>query len=110
MLDSKIVGGLVVDGTGEKPYRADVGIKDGKIVEVRRTAAGGVGIESEASETLDAAGRIVTPGFVDIHTHYDGQVTWDPLLEPSSVMASPPSCPVTAGSASHRCARAAKSG
>jgi N-acyl-D-amino-acid deacylase len=85
MLDSKIVGGLVVDGTGEEPYRADVGIKDGKIVEVRRTSGGGGGIESEAGETLDAAGRIVTPGFVDIHTHYDGQVTWDPLLEPSSV-------------------------
>ena len=85
MLDSKIIGGLVVDGTGEEPYRADVGIRDGKIVEVRRTAGGAGGIESEASETLDASGRIVTPGFVDIHTHYDGQVTWDPLLEPSSV-------------------------
>src|ERR1700709_1696685 len=72
MLDSKIVGGLVVDGTGEEPYRADVGIKDGKIVGVRGTSGGVAGIESEAAETLDANGRIVTPGFVDIHTHYDG--------------------------------------
>ncbi len=85
MLDSKIVGGLVVDGTGEEPYRADVGVKDGRIVEVRRTSGGAGGIESEASETLDATGHIVTPGFVDIHTHYDGQVTWDPLLAPSSL-------------------------
>ncbi len=84
MLDSKIVGGLVVDGTGDKPYRADIGIKDGLIVEVRRTAYG-TGIEAEAAETIDATGRIVTPGFVDIHTHYDGQVTWDALLEPSSL-------------------------
>ncbi|HEX4427987.1 MAG TPA: amidohydrolase family protein [Frankiaceae bacterium] len=80
MLDAKIVGGLVVDGTGAEPYRADVGIKDGQIVEVSRS-----GIASEAVESLDATGRIVTPGFVDIHTHYDGQVTWDPLLEPSSL-------------------------
>jgi N-acyl-D-amino-acid deacylase len=85
MLDSKIVGGLVVDGTGAEPYLADVGIAGGRIVEVRRTEAGAGGIDTEAAETLDATGHIVTPGFVDIHTHYDGQVTWDPLLEPSSV-------------------------
>lgn len=83
MLDSKIVGGLVVDGTGVPPYRADVGIKDGLIVEVRRTD-GAAGLEAEAGETIDATGRHVLPGFVDIHTHYDGQVTWDALLEPSS--------------------------
>ncbi len=84
MLDAKIVGGLVVDGTGREPYRADIGIKDGVIVEVD-AAVGAGGIETEAAETIDATGRIVTPGFVDIHTHYDGQVTWDPLLEPSSL-------------------------
>ncbi len=85
MLDSKIVGGLVVDGTGVEPYRADIGIKDGVIVEVRRTAGGAGGIETEAKETIDATGYVVAPGFVDIHTHYDGQVTWDPMLEPSSL-------------------------
>jgi N-acyl-D-aspartate/D-glutamate deacylase len=84
MLDAKIVGGLVVDGTGEEPFRADIGIKDGVIVDVRRTAGGAGGLETEAAETLDAAGRIVTPGFVDVHTHFDGQVTWDPVLEPST--------------------------
>ncbi len=84
MLDSKIVGGLVVDGTGEEPFRADVGIKDGRIVEVKRTGGAGAGLETEAAETLDASGHVVAPGFVDIHTHYDGQVTWDPMLEPSS--------------------------
>jgi N-acyl-D-amino-acid deacylase len=84
MLDSKIVGGLVVDGTGAEPYLADVAIAGGRIVEVRRTEGGAAGIDTDAGETLDATGHIVTPGFVDIHTHYDGQVTWDPLLEPSS--------------------------
>ncbi|MBL7493751.1 amidohydrolase family protein [Frankia sp. AgB1.9] len=86
MLDSKIVGGLVVDGTGAAPFRADVGIKDGLIVDVRRAGElpGAGGIETEAVETIDATGKHVLPGFVDIHTHYDGQVTWDTLLEPSS--------------------------
>jgi N-acyl-D-amino-acid deacylase len=79
VLDAKIVGGLVVDGTGAEPYRADIGVKDGVIVEVSRG-----GIETEAAETIDATGRIVIPGFVDVHTHFDGQVTWDPLLAPSS--------------------------
>ncbi len=86
VLDAKIVGGLVVDGTGAEPYRADIGVKDGTIVEIRRTD-GGIesALQTEAVETIDATGRIVIPGFVDVHTHYDGQVTWDPLLEPSSL-------------------------
>ncbi len=72
-----ITGGTVVDGTGAAPVRADVAIDGGRI-----TAVGQVG---EGATVIDATGRIVTPGFVDIHTHYDGQVTWDPLLEPSSL-------------------------
>src|ERR1700755_1271347 len=84
MLDSKIVGGLVVDGTGAAPFRADIGVKDGRIVDMRRSGGLSNGIETEAAETLDATGKYVLPGFVDIHTHYDGQVTWDSLLEPSS--------------------------
>ena len=87
MFDLKIIGGTVVDGTGAERYRADIGIKDGKIVDVvrrgrrprRRAASTG-----EAAETIDATGKVVAPGFVDIHTHYDGQVSWDGLLEPSS--------------------------
>src|SRR6516162_5537803 len=88
MFDLKIIGGTVVDGTGAERYRADIGIKDGKIADVVRRGAGDpaeAGLApAAAAETIDATGKVVAPGFVDIHTHYDGQVTWDPLLEPSS--------------------------
>ncbi len=84
MYDMKIVGGTVVDGTGADRYRADIGIKDGKIVEVRRRTNGDDQLSGAAAETIDATDRIVAPGFVDIHTHYDGQASWDSLLEPSS--------------------------
>ena len=85
MYDLKITGGTVVDGTGADRFRADIGVKDGRIVEVRRRNGDDPDLEGEAAETIDATGRIVTPGFVDIHTHYDGQVSWDRLLEPSSL-------------------------
>jgi N-acyl-D-aspartate/D-glutamate deacylase len=85
MYDLTITGGTVVDGTGDKPVKADIGIKDGKIVEVRRRDGDDAGLQGEAAQTIDANGRIVTPGFVDIHTHYDGQISWDGLLEPSSM-------------------------
>jgi N-acyl-D-aspartate/D-glutamate deacylase len=78
MFDLKITGGTVVDGTGNPRYRGDVAIADGRIVAI------GPVIDGEAAETIDATGQIVTPGFVDIHTHYDGQATWDEVLEPSS--------------------------
>ena len=78
MYDLKITGGTLVDGTGAEPRRADVAVKDGVIVAVGPDLAG------EAAETIDATDRLVTPGFVDIHTHYDGQATWDPQLEPSA--------------------------
>ena len=72
-----IRGGTVVDGTGSPGRRADVAIEDGRIVEIGEhlTATGG--------EELDASGHVVAPGFVDIHTHYDAQVFWDPALTPS---------------------------
>ena len=85
MYDLTITGGTVVDGTGDKPVNADIGIKDGKIVEVRRRHGDDAGLQGEAVQSIDATGRIVTPGFVDIHTHYDGQISWDGLLEPSSM-------------------------
>ncbi len=85
MYDLTITGGTVVDGTGDKPFRADIGISNGVIVEVRRRDGDDTGLSGEAAQTIDATGRIVTPGFVDIHTHYDGQVSWDGLLEPSSM-------------------------
>ncbi|KUI17625.1 amidohydrolase [Mycobacterium sp. GA-1285] len=84
MFDLKITGGTVVDGTGADRFSADIGIRDGKIVEVRRRGPGDAPLEGEAAETIDATGKVVAPGFVDIHTHYDGQVSWDSLLEPSS--------------------------
>lgn len=78
MFDLKITGGTIVDGTGQARFEGDVAIQDGVIVEV------GARIEGEARETIDATGQLVTPGFVDIHTHYDGQATWDALLDPSA--------------------------
>ena len=84
MFDLKITGGTVVDGTGADRFDADIAVKDGKIVEIRRRGAGSPPLEGDAAETIDATGKIVAPGFVDIHTHYDGQVSWDALLEPSS--------------------------
>jgi N-acyl-D-aspartate/D-glutamate deacylase len=84
VFDLKITNGTVVDGTGADRFRADVGIKDGKIVEIRRRGDADPALEGAAAETIDARGKIVAPGFVDIHTHYDGQVSWDSLLEPSS--------------------------
>lgn len=78
MFDLIIRGGTVVDGTGSPRRRADVAVRDGQIVEVAES------IVAEAREVIDASGLIVTPGFVDVHTHYDGQVSWDSLLEPSS--------------------------
>ncbi|MBI3196703.1 MAG: amidohydrolase family protein, partial [Rhodospirillales bacterium] len=71
-LDLVIRGGTVVDGSGKARFTADVGIADGKIVEVGR-------IKSATSRTIDADGLIVSPGFIDGHTHMDAQVAWDPL-------------------------------
>ena len=78
MYDLKIVGGTIIDGTGGERYTGDIGIKNGKIVDVGHC-------DEAAQQTLDASGAIVTPGFVDIHTHYDGQISWDEELAPSSI-------------------------
>lgn len=75
--DVVIRGGEIIDGTGGDPFVGDVAIKDGKVAAVGS-------FEGKGAEEIDARGSIVTPGFVDIHTHYDGQATWDERLTPSS--------------------------
>ena len=76
MLDWLIEGGSVIDGTGRAPFSADIGIQDGRIVAVGS-------IDEAARERVDARGAWVTPGFIDIHTHYDGQASWDDTFSPS---------------------------
>jgi N-acyl-D-aspartate/D-glutamate deacylase len=74
--DLKIRNGLVFDGDGAEPLRADIGVRNGRIAEIGACAAG-------ADRTIDAEGAIVTPGFIDLHTHYDGQISWDEEMRPS---------------------------
>ena len=77
MYDLIIRGGTIVDGTGQKRYVGDVAVNGDKIVKIGK-------ISETGKEEIDATGKLVAPGWVDVHTHYDGQATWDPLLAPSS--------------------------
>ena len=77
MHDTVIRGGTIVDGTGTKAFTGDVAIDGDRIVQAGGTAG-------PARRDIDAGGQIVAPGWVDVHTHYDGQATWDPVLAPSS--------------------------
>jgi N-acyl-D-amino-acid deacylase len=76
MVDLVIRGATVVDGLGNEPRRADVAVKDGKIVAIGA-------VSDKGNETIDADGLVLSPGIVDVHTHYDAQVTWDATLSPS---------------------------
>ena len=78
MHDVIIRGGTIVDGTGASSYVADIAISNGVITDIAESITG------EARQVINATGHIVTPGWVDVHTHYDGQVTWDEDLEPSA--------------------------
>ena len=77
MHDIVIRGGSIIDGTGAPAVTGDLAIEDDKIVAVGGKAG-------PAKRVIDADGMLVTPGWVDVHTHYDGQATWDPVLAPSS--------------------------
>ena len=77
MLDTVIKSGTIVDGSGKKSYTGDIGIKDGVIAEIGS-------VTTPAAKTINAEGAYVAPGWVDVHTHYDGQVAWDDKLDPSS--------------------------
>jgi N-acyl-D-aspartate/D-glutamate deacylase len=76
VFDVIVRGGEVIDGTGAPRCRADVGVRDGRIAEVGD-------LPYDAASVIDATGRVVTPGFVDVHTHYDAQVFWDAAMTPS---------------------------
>src|SRR5216683_3087913 len=75
--DLVIRNGTIVDGTGRPADRADLAIAQGRIAEIGR-------IQGDASRIIDASEQIVAPGFIDPHTHYDGQICWDPLVTCSS--------------------------
>ena len=80
-LDYLITNATVVDGTGSPSYVGNIGVKDGKIAALGPTN----GSAPEATETFDATGMVVAPGFIDNHTHYDAQLFWDPMMTPSNV-------------------------
>jgi N-acyl-D-aspartate/D-glutamate deacylase len=77
MHDLVVRGGTIVDGTGGRPFTGDLAVDGSRVTAVGR-------VEERGRRELDAGGLLVLPGFVDVHTHYDGQVTWDPYLTPSS--------------------------
>jgi N-acyl-D-aspartate/D-glutamate deacylase len=74
-----IRNGTIVDGSGGDPYEADLSVEGGRIAAIGKNLPKGAGSDAEE---IDARGKLVTPGFVDVHTHYDAQVTWGDRLSP----------------------------
>jgi N-acyl-D-aspartate/D-glutamate deacylase len=81
MADLVVRNGTIVDGTGAPAFVGDVAIVDGRVVAVGSDVDAAV---PAGTEEIDATGLLVTPGWVDIHTHYDGQATWDDVLAPTA--------------------------
>jgi N-acyl-D-aspartate/D-glutamate deacylase len=81
VLDLRIMNARIVDGTGAPAYVGDIGVRDGRIVAIGPSGS----VTEDATETVDAAGLVACPGFVDPHTHYDAQLFWDPTASPSNV-------------------------
>ncbi|MBW2426974.1 MAG: amidohydrolase family protein, partial [Deltaproteobacteria bacterium] len=75
--DLVIRGARIVDGTGAPEYRADLGVRGERIAAIGS-------VEGEAERSIDAEGLVLAPGFIDVHTHYDVQLDWDPIVSPSS--------------------------
>ena len=80
MLDIRITGGTLIDGTGAEGRLVDIGIRDGLITAITEPGT----LTEDAHQSVDARGKVVSPGFIDVHTHYDAQVFWDGTLSPSS--------------------------
>lgn len=78
MDDIIIRNGLIVDGTGAPPFTGDIAVRDGRITAISKSSS----LERSGATEVDAEGRIVSPGWVDVHTHLDAQLTWDPLMAP----------------------------
>ena len=74
MYDYLIKGATIVDGLGGKPYSGDIAIQEGQIADLGK-------LSGEAREVIDADGAYATPGWIDVHTHYDGQVSWDDTID-----------------------------
>src|SRR6478735_11153397 len=81
LLDLRVLGATIVDGSGAPRFHGEIGVRDGQIVALVPAGA----LTDDARETLDAEGLVVCPGFVDVHTHYDAQLFWDPFATPSNV-------------------------
>lgn len=83
-MDLVLLNGTIVDGTGRPKFVGDIGIADGRIVQISKASGENRVSSQNAKKTIDCTGLLVTPGWVDIHTHLDAQMIWDQLISPLS--------------------------